>query len=185
MKLIQSRRFAAGVLAVCAVGSVFGFGGAHLASERKNAMKVFEEGSDTSFAVRMSVDAYLENSANYAREMAEEYRLRVGSAWDGRAKIAEEAEKILSGEPGQRLNDYRALVADVESLYTDFHAAVTDEDASRDFDRAYKNFKSEHNKIQYDEYHSLARDYNSEASGFPAGAVAGLWNLSELDPFDP
>ena len=185
MNVLYNRRLACAVLAVCVLLSVFGLGGAELARTRKNALRVFDEGIDTSFAVRMSVDAYLENSANYAREMAEEYRLRVGSAWDGQAKIADEAEKILSGEPGQRLNDYRALVADVESLYTDFHAAVTDEDASRDFDRAYKNFKSEHNKIQYDEYHSLARDYNSEASGFPAGAVAGLWNLSELDPFDP
>lgn len=185
MKLIQSRRFAAGVLAVCVVGSVFGFGGAHLAGERRSAMKVFEEGSDTSFAVRMSVDAYLENSADYARQMAEEYRLRVGSAWEGQAQTVEASEKIVSGEPEQRLNDYRTLIANVESMYTDFHAIVADEDAARDFDRAYKNFKSEHNKIQYDEYHSLARDYNSEAAGFPANAVAGLWRLSELDPFDP
>ena len=50
MKLLESRRFAAGVLAVCAAGSVFGLGGAHLSRERQNAMNVFTVGTDTSFS---------------------------------------------------------------------------------------------------------------------------------------
>lgn len=184
MKLLENRRFAAGVLAVCAVGSVFGFGGAHLSRERQNAMNVFTVGTDTSFSTTMSVDAYLKNSADYARTMIEEYRLRAGSEWEGQARVQSEMASIVSGAPGDRLSDYLSLVSDVESLYTDFHAAVPDDAAALDFDKAYKGFKSENSKIGYDEYHSLARNFNSDASGFPASAVAGLWNLSELDPFD-
>ena len=136
MKLLESRRFAAGVLAVCAVGSVFGLGGAHLSRERQNAMNVFTVGTDTSFSTTMSVDAYLKNSADYARTMIEEYRLRAGSEWEGQTRVQSEMASIVSGAPGDRLSDYLSLVSDVESLYTDFHAAVPDDAAALDFDKA-------------------------------------------------
>ena len=184
MKLLTNRRLATGVLAVCVFGSVFGLGGNCLNQERKKAQNVFEVGTDTSFATTLSVSAYLTNSAAYARTMLEEYKLRTGSAWENQDQMQTAMENIVLGTPSERLDDYQALVADVESLYTDFHLNVTEDALVTDFDKAYKGFKSENNKIGYDEYHQLARAFNEDAEGFPAGLVAGLWHLTELDPFD-
>ncbi len=184
MKFSENRRLAVGVLAVCVFGSIFGLGGAHLSKEHRNAVNVFEVGTDTAFSVDMSISGYLNNSAEYARTMLEEYRLHTKAEWENQKRMQEEMAQIVSGSPEERLDDYEALVADVESLYTDFHIAVTSESDSLDFDKAYKGFKSENNKIGYDEYHSIARSYNADASGFPASLVADLWNISELNPFE-
>ncbi len=185
MKFWENRRLATGVLAVCVLGSVFGLGGAHLSKERQAALNVFEVGTDTTFSTTYSISAYLNNSSNYVRTMLEEYRLRVGSEWENQSRVQESMNAIIAGAPDERLNDYQTLAADVESMYTDFHLHVKDESAALDFDKAYKGFKSEKSKIGHDEYHALARSFNADASGFPAGMVSGLWHLSDLDPFEP
>lgn len=184
MKLINNRKFAWAVLAVCVAVSIVGFGGGSLASQRSDAVRVFNEGIDTSFAVRFSMDAYLENCASYARTMAEEYRLHVDSESDTAAQALELAGMIGDGDDlDSRESAYKALCNQVEALYTEFYASKVAEADRAIFKNAYSNFQGEVSKIKYDEYHALAAKYNSAAEGFPASAVSGLLGLDPLSDF--
>lgn len=185
MQLQYNRRLASAVLAVCILASVFGLGGACLARTRNAALRVFEEGVDTSFAVRFSIDAYLENCADYAQIMAEEFRLRA----DPDSEIADLTLE-LAGQTGDSANQalrkqaYDELRDAVESLYTLFHSAVSRASDQSDFDRAYANFQGEVNKISYDEYNSMSRSFNALRENIPARWIAKLLGLSALETFD-
>lgn len=184
MKLINNRKFAWAALAVCVAVSVFGFGGGSLAGQRSDAVRIFNEGIDTSFAVRFSMDAYLENCASYARTMAEEYRLHVDKDSDLAANVLETAGMIGDGDDlDNRSSAYKALCSQVESLYTDFFAANIAESDRAIFKNAYSNFQGEVSKIKYDEYHASAAKFNKSAQGFPAGVVSALLGLDPLNDF--
>lgn len=183
MNVLYNRRLACAALAVCVLLSVFGLGGAELARTRKNALRVFDEGIDTSFAVRMSVDAYLENCAGYARTMAEELKLHTDDESDAAEALAL-ADSIGDGANLRaRHENFEALNDVVESMYTAYHAAEPDADRQRDFDRAYTNYQSEVAKIGYDEYNPMARKYNVLSGDFPARMIAGLFGLDRLETF--
>lgn len=182
MKLLNNRRFACAVLVVCVLGSVVGLGGNSLAAQRREAVRVFNEGVDTSFAVRFSMDAYLENCADYARTMAEEFRLHVDGNDENAAKALELAAQVAQEEEmTARRAAYESLRGVVETLYTDFQG-VSEAD-SQAFLRAYSNFQGEVSKLGYDEYHAVAEKFNQAREGFPAGAVASIWGLEPLDSF--
>ncbi len=182
MKLLQNRKFAWAVLAVCVLGSVIGLGGYSLASQRSDVMYVFNEGVDTSYAVRFSMDAYLDNCADYALIMAEEYRLQVDSEDETAATVIELANQVAQEEDlSAREDAYESLRTAVEALYTNFAAAnVSDDDAFMD---AYTNFQDEVVKLGYDGYHALAEEFNRSCEGFPAGAVCALLGIDELETF--
>ena len=57
MKVLSNRKVAWAVLIVCVLTSIFGLGGGSLVAERKDVMRVFNDGIDDSFAVRFSMDA--------------------------------------------------------------------------------------------------------------------------------
>ena len=184
MKFLNNRKIAWLVLAVTIAASIAGFGGASLASQRSSAVRVFNDGIDTSFAVRFSMDAYLDNCAEYARTMAEEYRLHVDTGSAFAKGISELAGRVESGDDiADRRKAYQTLCSEIETLYTDFHAAVVAEEDQGIFKNAYANFQGEVNKIKYDAYHSLASEYNAAASGFPASALGALFGLEPLDTF--
>lgn len=185
MNFQYNRKLATVVLVVCALTSVFGLGGVGLARERKDALRVFEEGVDTSFAVRFSVEAYLQNSADYAAVMAEEVRMRVDAESESAQNVQALAETVRNGgATAQTRAAYRDLVSAVETMYSEFHSAVADEASCADFDRAYTNFASEKNKIGFDEYNPTARTFNELRGEFPARWVAGLFGVGELETFD-
>lgn len=185
MNFQYNRKLAAIVLAACALTSIFGLGGIGLARERKDALRVFEDGVDTSFAVRFSVEAYLQNSADYACVMAEEVRMRVNAEADSAQKTLELAETVRDGKADvESRTAYQDLVSSVEAMYSEFHSVVSDEASCADFDRAYANFTSEKNKIGYDEYNPTARAYNELRGAFPARWIAGIFGLDELETFD-
>jgi len=160
-------------------------GGGSLAARRREALHVFNAGIDDSFAVRFSMDAYLENCAEYARTMAEEYRLHVGSDDVIVEAVLEPASSVGDGENlDQRYSDYRSLCDAVERLYTEFYTvSVLEADRSL-FSRAYTNFQGEVSKIEYDEYHALAEKFNRQREGFPAAVVSNLLGIKPLNPFN-
>lgn len=184
MKLLNNRKIAWVVLIVCVFGSIFGFGGGSLAGRRREVLRVFNDGIDDSFAVRFSMDAYLENCAGYARTMAEEYRLHVNTEDDTASAVLELASMIGDGDDlDSRSGAYRALCSEIESLYTEFHVAeMSDEDRAL-FKNAYSNFQGEVSKIKFDDYHSLAGKFNRSLEGFPAGIVGKLLGIDLLDTF--
>lgn len=185
MQLQYNRRLAAAVLVVCILASVIGLGGAGLARTRNDALRVFEEGIDTSFAVRYSIGAYLENCAGYARILAEEYRLRADPDDETAGRVLELADQVCeSASQTARKQAYDELRGAVESLYTQFHSAVQSASDQSDFDRAYKNFRGEVNKIGYDEYNSMSRSFNALRENIPALWIAKLLGLSPLETFN-
>lgn len=182
MKLLGSRKFACIILAVCVLGSVIGLGGSHLASQRRAALRAFDEGTNPDFAVRFSMDAYLDSSADLARVMAEEFRRYVDADDENAAQALELAGKIGDGQDlSARRESYESLRAIVETLYTDYSAVSNDSGDA--FHRAYDDFQGEADKLKHDDYHVLAERFNAEREGFPAGAVSALWNLAPLDTF--
>lgn len=184
MKLITNRKFAWAVLAVCVAASIIGFGGGSLAAQRRSAVRVFNDGIDTSFAVRFSMDAYLESCAGYARTMAEEYRLHVDKDSSQAADVLSAAAQIGDGEDlDARFGAYKSLCSQIDALYTDFFGAELSEENRTVFKKAYSNFQGEVSKIKYDEYHALAAKYNSTIEGFPASMVSMLLGLDVLNEF--
>ena len=184
MKLINNRRFAWIVLAACIAVSIIGFGGGSLAAQRSDAVRIFNEGIDTSFAVRFSMDAYLENCASYAEIMAQEYRLHVDRDSTLAASILEVASIITNDDTINNLsNSYKSLCRQIEDLYIDFHAADVAEADRAIFKNAYSNFQGEVSKIKYDEYHAVAAKFNSAIEGFPANAISRLLNIDALSDF--
>lgn len=184
MQIQYNRKLAVVVLIVCMLVSVFGLGGIGLARSRNAAMRVFDEGIDPSFSVRFSMDAYLENCAGYARTMAEEFRMRVNSDSETVQTVLALSEAVGDGDDlNARKAAYTGLNSAVETLYSDFHASVASESDQADFDRAYTNYRSEVNKIGYDEYNAMARSYNGLCSHIPAWWIAGIYGLDLLETF--
>lgn len=182
MRLSENRKLAWGVLVVCVLLSIVVLGGSGLARERHRAIEVFNDGSDTSVSVRHSMDAYLDASAEAAQLMASEAELHLG------ASQTTESVRSLAGQIGDgddldaRYAAYTQLKTDVDSLYNVMYDGVESADFTN-FKRAYDDFWGYENMIRNDEYHQLARSYNSAAGGFPGGLVAGIWGLDELNAF--
>lgn len=184
MKVLNNRKAAWAVLVVCVLTSIFGFGGGSLASERRGVLRVFNDGIDDSFAVRFSMDAYLENCASYAETMAQEYRLYVDRESDLAANVLEIASLIGDGDDlDNRSNSYKALCSAIEMLYTDFQAAKVSDADGAVFKNAYANFQGEVSKLKYDEYHALAEKFNRSLEGFPANLIASLVGVDSLNTF--
>lgn len=185
MKILKKRKVAWLILALCVMVSIVGLGGGHLASQRREALRVFDGGIDDFFTVRFSMDAYLENCAEYARTMAEEYRLHV-DADDGAADNVLSLASAVADEDDldSRYSAYKALCNAVESLYTDFHAAQVAEADQSLFSNAYSNYQGEVSKLGYDEYHVLAEKFNRQREEFPAKAISSLLGVKPLNPFN-
>lgn len=184
MKVLSNRKVAWAVLVVCVLTSIIGLGGGSLAADRKDAMRVFNDGIDDSFAVRFSMDAYLENCASYTEIMAQEYRLHVDRNSDLAANVLEIASLIGDGDDlDNRSSSYKALCHAIENLYTDFHAANVSKKDGELFDNAYANFQGEISKLKFDDYHAIAEKFNRSLDVFPANAVAALLGIDDLNTF--
>lgn len=184
MKFLNNRKTAWAVLGVSILVSIFGFGGGSLAREQNNIAIVYEEGVDPTLAVRFSIDAYMENCAVYARTMAEEYRLHIDLDSESATDVLALADRVESEEnTALRAEAYRQLYAAVESLYSDFHAADLSQADQSDFSKAYTNFQSEVNKVGYDDYNGLARQFNKKIDTFPASLISEIWGIDTLDTY--
>ena len=183
MRLSENRKLAWVVLAACVLGSVVGLGGGHLVRERGAIEEMFYEGvgSNTS---RESMDAYLDRAYDCAQVMASEAQLHFG-ADDAPAAKMFDALASFGDDAGldARYEAYKELQGLSDQLYNQFYAeGVADADRVN-FKRAYDDFWGADKFVHRDAYRAWARDFNDGLKGFPAGAVAGLLGVDELNSF--
>ena len=183
MRLSENRVLAWVVLAACALGSVVGLGGMHLTRERDRVVELFYEGAETG-TTRESMDAYLDRAADCAQVMANEAQLHFGA--DNAAAADMFAALASFGDDAgidARYAAYTELQALSDQLYNQFYAeGVADADRVN-FKRAYDDFWGADKYVRRDAYRTRARDFNESLDGFPAGAVAGLLGVDELNSF--
>ena len=141
---------------------------------------MFYDGTDTGLSVRHSMDAYLDRAASCALMMAEEAELILGDT-DAVSRVAALADAVSAESMDSvRASAYRDLLTEVESLYTAVLAEVDDPEQVR---LAYNDFKSAANLVKNDAYSGMARAFNREKGGFPAGLLAGIFGLDDLTVF--
>ena len=183
MRLSENRKIAWAVLAVCVLGSVTGLGGAHLARERDKVMDVFYEGTESG-TTRESMDAYLDRAAECAQVMASEAQLHFGADNAAAAQMLDALGDFGDDDAlDARYAAYTRLQGLSDQLYNQFFADGVGEADRVNFKRAYDDFWGADKYVRTDVYRELARDFNKNLDGFPAGVVAGLWNVDELNSF--
>ena len=182
MRLTENRRLAWVALAVCVVVSVFVLGGAALGRERKNVLRVFNDGTGNT-DTRMSMAAYLDDLGKNASIMASEAELRLGRS-DLTDAVSANAKKVGDDLAGldARSEAYAQLKDQVEKLYNNMYSQFSGSDF-KSFKLAYDNFWGKKDLIDRDEYHKLAKGYNDLISGFPGGLVATLTRQGSLNTF--
>ena len=183
MRLQENRKVAWAVLAVCVLLSVFALGGGALGRERGRVVKVFNDGTDASTAIRYSMDAYLDGAGESATIMANESEARMGESDLVNGALSNAS---LIGDDNaaldRRFTAYTELKAQVEKLYNGMYGALSEAEF-RDFKLAYDDFWGYDDMLQRDGYHKLAKDYNDLISGFPGGVVAKLTGNGALNTF--
>ena len=184
MPLKENRALAWAVLGVCALGSIFGLGGHTLAQDQDKLLNVFYEGTDTQETTRHSMDAYLDRAAECASVMGSEAQLLL-SADNATAQEMIDLSGIISDSDDltARYDAYCTLQKDADTLYNAIYAADLTDAQRVSFKQAYDDFWGSDKYIKRDSYRSLANEFNSELSGFPAGLAAGIWNVDEMDTF--
>ena len=186
MKLLKNRKFAAAILVVCVLGSIFGFGGKYLAGQRGNVVKIFNDGTDTSAGEHVfSMDAYLDKCADYAAIMAREYKLHGDAQSDALSRVETLASSISDGNDYvARSEAYRQFLTAVDDLYVEFKALGLSADESKAFEDAHTNIlEDQADKIKRDGYHAAAESFNAELGSFPAGIVSKLLGIGSMGPF--
>jgi len=182
MRFTENRKIAWCVLVVCIIVSVFMLGGSKLVRERNQAIRMFDEGSDTSLSIRHSMDAYLDASADAAAIMVSEAE-RCSVASPATGEIQNLASLIGEGEDIKRRYDaYTELKTKVDQLYNAMADAV-ENDSFSGFKIAYDDFWGYEDMLSRDEYHKAARDYNRLADGFPGSIIALALGQDDLNTF--
>ena len=183
MRLSENRKLAWVVLVACALGSVVGLGGMHLVRERAAVEKIFYQGIEKG-TTRESMDAYLDRAADCAQVMASEAQLHFG-ANDAAALQMFEALADFGDDDGldARYAAYTALQSLSDQLYNEFYASGVADADRVNFKRAYDDFWGADKYVRRDAYRTLAREFNNSLEGFPAGVVAKLWSVDELNSF--
>lgn len=183
MRMDENRKVAWVVLVVCVLLSIFVFGGGALGRERGRVMKVFNDGADASLATRHSMDAYLDAAGEAASLMANEAEAHMGES-DLVSQALANAGLIGQDKADldARFDAYTELKGQVEKLYNNMYNAVSSDDF-RNFKLAYDDFWGQDDMLGRDEYHKLAKSYNSLISGFPGGLVASITGRGALNTF--
>ena len=182
MRFGENRVIAWCVLAACVFASIFGLGGFGLMRERSQAVRLFNDGSDTTLSMRHSMDAYLDLSADSAAIMASEAEmLGVNTALTG--EIAELSQIIGEGNDlDARYLAYQDIKTKADQLYNAVYSAADKEKAVQ-FKIAYDDFWGYEDMIIRDDYHKAARDFNRIADAFPGKIVAYLYGIEPLSTF--
>lgn len=184
MRLNENRILAWVVLAVCALGSVIGLGGASLLRERNALMDVFYNGVESQDTGRYSMDAYLDRASECVQVMAAEAQLYLGNdcetANDMLATLADFGDDDTLD---MRYNAYTRLQRDSDTLYNAMYAANLSEANCVNFKRAYDDFWGCDKYIRKDAYREMAAAFNAELRDFPAEIVAKIMGVEELNSF--
>ena len=185
MRLSENRPLAWVVLIACALGSVVGLGGAGLARERDRVERAFYDGAvESNSTARSSMDAYLDRAAECVQIMASELQLYLGPQ---DATAAEMMDLLGSfGDEGgidARYCAYTRLQQLSDAAYNSVYASEMTDAQRVNFKRAYDDFWGCDKYVRMDPYREMASEFNDSLSGFPAGLVADLMGVDELNSF--
>lgn len=185
MRLSENRPLAWVVLIACALGSVVGLGGAGLAREYNRVERVFYDGVKQSDATaRSSMDAYLDRAAECVQIMASELQLYLGQDNDTAKRMLD-----LLGNFGDddgidaRYAAYTQLQSLSDAAFNAMYAQELTDAQRVNFKRAYDDFWGCDKYVRMDPYRKMASAFNDSLSGFPAGLVADLMGVEEINSF--
>lgn len=184
MRLSENRAVAWAVLAICAVGSVFGLGGAAIARDEKAVLKTFYSGAAERDAGHC-MDAYLNRIGECASIMASEVQLYLGDNADAQKMLDQVAFIGSDDSLESRAAAYWDMRTLADRLYNLIYAAEITDAERTNFKRAYDDFWGAARFIEKDTYHELADAYNQEFSEGLASLAGGLHGAGMLcDSFD-
>lgn len=178
MRISENRWLALAVCIVCAMVSIFGFGGMKLKSRYDEVTEYFIEGDDG----RHSMENYLDRCSACASDLAYEARqyLDDDTQIENVLALAEKLSKD-KGPGGDRDETFSELTDAVEELYSALQSAGHGGEAAVTV--AYGDYQSACDLIARDGYYEIAKAYNKTACGFPATKIARLWGIEWADPF--
>lgn len=180
MRFVENRALAWIVLGACALGSVFGLGGAAVAREQKAAVSCFYSGAEDRGSAN-SMNAYLNRAGENGRIMASEAELHLGASEDAQsmrdfAATVDDADAPIQ-ERAAALREMKSLS---DALYNAVYGAnLTDADRVN-FKSAYDNFWGASRLMEKDPYLELAHAYNGEYGDGLAALAGGLHGADEL-----
>lgn len=184
LHLSENRVLAWVVLAVCAIGSVIGLGGASLVREQRALMDVFYSGVESQETSRHSMDAYLDRAAECVQVMASEAQLYLGdncvSANDMLKTLADFGD---DDSLDARYSAYTHLQRDSDALYNAMYAADLSDADRVNFKRAYDDFWGCDKYIRKDAYREMASSFNRSLNEFPANLVSKIMGVEEMNSF--
>lgn len=183
MAFKENRPLAWGVLAACALCSVFGLGGGALARDRDRVEAYFYSGAETASTARSSMDAYLDRAAECAQVMASEAQLHLGSDNGSAQSMLDLLEDFRSEDLNVRYGAYEDLQQLSDQLYNAMYAAELADADRVNFKHAYDDFWGSDKFVRMDPYRSMAAEFNDRLDGFPASLAADLWGVDELNSF--
>lgn len=180
----KKRPTAAVVLAVLALVSVFGIGGARLKGEYRTTAAIYTEQDKYGNSIQNDLETQADAAANL---------LRLGQTVlgesDGTVTAAAEALETWNSErpTADATEQYtlnKRLYSAVDALYT---AAADEADSGTKgkLTDQYDTFTSAQATIERAgaEYNQAVAAYQQKASGFPAALIAGLWGIGDLPAF--
>lgn len=184
MRFSENRPLAWIVLAVCVLGSVIGLGGASLVREQNALMEVFYDGAESVGTTRYSMDAYLDRAVECAQIMASEAQLYLGEDCEAAAHMLLSIADCGDDDTlDMRYSAYEQMQKDSDALYNAMYAASISDAQRVNFKRAYDDFWGSDKYIRKDPYREMASEFNDGLKGFPAGAVAAIMGVEEMNSF--
>lgn len=164
------------VAAACllAAGSVFGIGGAKLASYANSTAAAFSDGM---YSIAADLDARLNSAANLVTVAEKVSGVSAGSVEAVRGAV--DAVNAAQGPAAKAAAD-AALDSAVNALY-DEAAALADTNQYDLLAGELAEFNSRGNTIRNNDYNSRAQEFNDTLAGQPAKLIGALWGIEEAE----
>lgn len=163
------------VAAACllAAGSVFGIGGAKLASYA-NSTAAFSDGM---YSIAADLDARLNSAANLVTVAEKVSGVSAGSVEAVRSAV--DAVNAAQGPAAKAAAD-TALDSAVNALY-DEAVALADANQYDLLAGELAEFNARGNTIRNNDYNSRAQEFNDTLAGQPAKLIGALWGIEEAE----
>lgn len=170
----ENTRLGVIVLIVCVLVSIFVLGPVKLSGARREAEKVFRNGTEEGITVSVYTDlvAMAENAnrlANFAQD-------QLGEDNQDILTLKESAKNIFDAKDEKTmLAAYSAIALASDNVYTRLTGSAKD-----DAKGAYVNIDNYVSTIKRDSYFSYADDFKHKRNAFPAVILASLFGIDEM-----
>lgn len=173
-------------LAVLALLSVFGIGGARLKGQYQNTLEIYTSLVDE-YGNGIQTDFVAQTDAAASLIRVCESVLGAGNADVSAAAAALQDWNDTPTAPAAQYAQNQKLYGAVVTAYNAARNAA--DSAQRDqLDGLHARFTSPQttiDRVAANDYNPAAQTYNRTAGAFPANLVAGLWGIGELELFAP